>query len=138
MADRRPSAFALQRALDERGVHHILIHFDKLGEVWLPEARLVNFDTGKAVLKGLDDLVLPSFGYPPHMHLTLPVSLVPMHVCTVCGYQRPECGMSSVALNLVCFLCVDAGKRPPKPPNFRSLRSLRSLRSVPSPLHGRR
>ena len=85
VADRRPSAFALQRALDERGVHHILIHFDKLGEVWLPEARLVNFDTGKAVLKGLDDLVLPSFGYPPHMHLTLPVSLVPMHVCTVCG-----------------------------------------------------
>ena len=45
----------------------------------------MNFDTGKAVLKGLDDLVLPSFGYPPHMHLTLPVSLVPMHVCTVCG-----------------------------------------------------
>ena len=47
--------------------------------------HIENFDTGKAVLKGLDDLVLPSFGYPPHMHLTLPVSLVPMHVCTVCG-----------------------------------------------------
>ena len=62
VADRRPSAFALQRALDERGVHHILIHFDKLGEVWLPEARLVNLDTGKAVLKGLDDLVPP---HPP-------------------------------------------------------------------------
>ena len=45
----------------------------------------MNFDTGKAVLKELDDMVLPSFGYPPHMHLTLPVSLVPMHVCTVCG-----------------------------------------------------
>ena len=42
----------------------------------------------------LDALVLPSFGYPPHMHLTLPVSLVSMRVCTVCGYQRPECGMS--------------------------------------------
>ena len=47
--------------------------------------HIVNFDTGKAVLKELDDMVLPSFGYPPHMHLTLPVSLVPMHVCTDCG-----------------------------------------------------
>ena len=51
------------------------------------------------------------------MSLTLPVSLVPMRVCNVCGYQRPECGMSSrrhvlsAAGDLVCFFCVDAGKR---------------------------
>ena len=117
LVDRRPCAFALQRGLDERGVPHVLMHFDKLGEVWIPEARLVNLELGKDVLKGLDALVLPSFGYPPHMSLTLPVSLVPMRVCNVCGYQRPEFGMSSrrhvlsAAGDLVCFFCVDAGKR---------------------------